>query len=75
MDVEGARQLRARIDQHQLVHWRRAEAVRAGLQEAIDPDAEYLVRCRDTAREYEPRPGQRFAKQLVAGRWQATPLT
>ena len=70
MDTEGARRLRARIDEHQVAHWRRANAVQAGLQEPVDPDAECLVRCRDTAREYEPRPGHRFAKRLVGGRWE-----
>ena len=74
MDAEGARFLKVRIDRHQRANWERAEAVRAGLQEPVDPDAEYLVRCRDAAREYEPRPGHRFSKQLVGGRWEALSL-
>ena len=42
-------------------------------QERADPDAEHLVRCRDSVREYEPRPGRRYVKQLVDGRWESTP--
>jgi hypothetical protein len=69
VDVEGARRLKATIEERQLRHWRQARAVQAGLQEHADPDAEYLVRCRDTVREYESR-GRRFAKSLVDGRWE-----
>ena len=73
MDVAGARTLKARIEARQLRHWQLAHAVRDGLQERADPDAEHLVRCRDTVREYEPQPGLRFAKQLVDGRWEIAP--
>jgi hypothetical protein len=70
MDVAGARTLKAKIDARQLRHWQQARAVREGRQDAADPDAEHLVRCRDTVREYEPRPGRRYVKQLVDGRWE-----
>ena len=73
MDVAGARTLKAKIETRQQRHWQQAHAVRAGLQERVDPDAEYLVRCRDTVREYEPTPGRRFAKLLVEGRWEIVP--
>ena len=73
MDVEGARRLKARIDERQLEHWQQARAVREGRQDAVDPDGEHLVRCRDDVREYEPRPGQRYKKRLVDGRWQNAP--
>jgi hypothetical protein len=73
MDVTGARTLRARIEARQLRHWQQAHAVREGLQERLDPDAEYLVRFRDNVREYEPNPGPRFAKLLVDGRWELAP--
>jgi hypothetical protein len=70
VDVEGARRLKAMIEERQLRHWRRARAVQAGLQEHADPDAEYLVRCRDSVREYQSKTGRRFAKSLVDGRWE-----
>jgi hypothetical protein len=70
MDVAGARTLKAKIDARQLRHWQQARAVRDGRQDAADPDAEYLVGCSDTVREYEPRPGQRYAKRLIDGRWE-----
>jgi hypothetical protein len=73
MDVAGARSLKEKIDERQLRHWRQARAVREGLQELTDPDAEHLVRCRDSVREYEPRPGRRYVKQLVDGRWVSAP--
>ena len=73
MDVAGARSLKAKIDERQLAHWRQASAVRDGLQEVTDPDAEHLVRCSDSEREYEPRPGRRYRKQLVDGRWESAP--
>ena len=73
MDVVGARTLKARIEARQLRHWQQAHAVREGMQEPLDPDAEYLVRCRDNVREYEPDPGRRFAKQLIDGRWELAP--
>jgi hypothetical protein len=47
--------------------------VREGRQDPADPDAEYLVRCRDTVREYEPHPGLRYVKHLVDGRWETSP--
>jgi hypothetical protein len=71
MDVAGAKTLKERIDARQRRHWRQARAVRAGLQAGVDPDAEHLVRCADDLREYEPRPGRRYVKQLVDGRWEA----
>ena len=70
MDAAGARTLKAKIDAHQLWHWQQARAVREGRQDRTDPDAEHLVRCRDDVREYEPRPGRRYAKHLVDGRWE-----
>jgi hypothetical protein len=70
VDVAGARTLKAKIDARQLRHWQQARAVREGLQDLADPDAEHLVRCRDSIREYEPRPGRRYVKQLVDGRWE-----
>jgi hypothetical protein len=73
MDVAGARTLKARIETRQQRHWQEAQAVRTGQQERVDPDAEYLVRCRDTVREYEPAPGRRFAKLLIEGRWEIVP--
>jgi len=73
MDVAGARTLKAKIDAWQLRHWQQARAVQEGRQERADPDAEHLVRCRDSVREYEPRPGGRYVKQLVDGRWESTP--
>jgi hypothetical protein len=73
MDTEGARQLKARIDERQRLHWQTARAVREGRQDAADPDSEYLVSCRDGFREYEPSPGTRFAKQLVDGCWVNAP--
>ena len=54
MDVEGARHLRARIDERQHEHWQQARAVREGRQDPVDPDGEHLVRCHDDVREYEP---------------------
>lgn len=69
MDVAGARTLRAKIEDRQRRHWRQALAVREGRQDVEDPDAEYLVRCAETVREYEPSPGRRYVKQLVDGRW------
>jgi hypothetical protein len=69
MDTEGARQLRARIDERQRLHWQTARAVREGRQDAADPDSEYLVSCSDGQREYEFTPGTRFVKQLVQGCW------
>lgn len=74
MDVEGARRLRARIEERQLEHWQQARAVREGLQDPVDPDGEHLVRCLDGVREYEPRPDHPFAKLLVDGRRQAAPV-
>ena len=73
MDVAGARTLKAKIDARQLRHWQQARAVREGLQDLADPDAEHLVGCRDTVREYEERPGRRYVKQLVDGRWETAP--
>ena len=73
MDVAGARTLKAKIDARQRRHWQLARAVREGLQDLADPDAEYLVRCRDTVREYEPYPGRRYVKHLVDGRWETSP--
>jgi hypothetical protein len=73
VDVAGARSLKAKIDERQLRHWQQALSVREGRQDRTDPDAEHLVRCRDTVREYEPRPGRRYVKQLVNGRWETTP--
>jgi hypothetical protein len=74
VDVAGARTLRAKIEARQLRHWQQARAVREGLQDLADPDAEHLVRCRDTVREYEPpHPGPRYVKQLVDGRWETSP--
>jgi hypothetical protein len=73
VDVIGARTLKARIEARQLRHWQQAHAVREGMQEPLDPDAEYLVRCCDNVREYEPDPGRRFAKLLVDGRWEIAP--
>ena len=70
MDVAGARALKAKIDARQLRHWQQARAVREGRQDGADPDAEHLVRCRDDIREYEPRPGRRYVKRLVDGRWE-----
>jgi len=70
MDAEGARHLRERIDERQRLHWQTARAVRDGEQEPADPDGEFLVRCRDGLREYEPSPGSRFVKQIVDGRWE-----
>jgi hypothetical protein len=74
MDAEGARHLRAKIEERQLEHWQQARAVREGLQDPVDPDGEHLVRCRDGVREYEPRPGHRFVKLLVDGHWQTAPV-
>jgi hypothetical protein len=73
VDVAGARTLKAKIDARQRRHWQQAHDVREGLQDLADPDAEYLVRCRDTVREYEPQPGLRYVKQLVDGRWETAP--
>jgi hypothetical protein len=73
VDVTGARELKARLEARQLRHWQQARAVREGLQEYVDPDADHLVRWRGAVREYEPNPGQRFAKQLVDGRWEISP--
>ena len=73
MDVAGAKTLKAKIDQRQQRHWQQARAVREGRQDRADPDAEHLVRCGDTVREYEPRPGRRYVKQLVDGRWVTAP--
>jgi hypothetical protein len=73
VDVAGARTLKAKIDVRQRRHWQQARDVREGLQELSDPDAEYLVRCRDSVREYEPHPGRRYVKQLVDGRWETSP--
>ncbi len=73
MDVAGARSLKAKIDERQLRHWQEARAVREGHQDRADPDAEHLVRCRDTVREYEPYPGRRYVKRLVNGRWETAP--
>jgi hypothetical protein len=70
MDAEGARLLRARIDERQTMHWQTARAVREGHQDPVDPDGEHIVSCRDGIREYEPLPGNRFVKQLVNGRWE-----
>ena len=75
MDVEGARRLRARIEERQLQHWQQARAVREGRQDAVDPDGEHLVRCHDNVREYEPRPGHRFVKLLRDGRWETAPAS
>lgn len=75
MDAEGARHLRAKIEERQLQHWQQARAVREGLQDPVDPDGEHLVRCRDGVREYEPRPGHRFVKRLVDGHWQTAPVS
>ncbi len=69
MDTEGARQLKRRIDERQRLHWQTARAVREGHQDAADPDGDFLVRCRDGVREYEPAYGMRFVKQLIDGRW------
>lgn len=73
MDVAGARSLKAKIDARQLEHWQQASAVREGHQDPTDPDAEHLVRCGDTVREYEPHLGRRYVKQLVDGRWETVP--
>jgi hypothetical protein len=73
VDVAGARTLKARIEARQLRHWQQARAVREGLQDHADPDAEHLVGCRDTVREYEAQPGRRYVKQLVDGRWETAP--
>jgi hypothetical protein len=74
MDAAGARSLKEKIDARQLLHWQQARAVREGRQDRDDPDAEYLVRCRDTEREYEPHPGRRYVKRLVDGRWETAPV-
>jgi hypothetical protein len=73
VDVAGARSLKAKSDERQRAHWRQAPAVRDGRQEVADPDAGHLVRCSDSEREYEPRPGRRYRKQLVDGRWESAP--
>jgi hypothetical protein len=73
VDAAGARSLKAKIDERQLRHWQEARAVREGRQDRVDPDAEYLVRCGDTVREYEPYPGRRYVKRLVNGRWETPP--
>jgi hypothetical protein len=65
MDARGAEHLRRRIEQHQ--HWLQAQAVREGLQPALDPDADDLVEIRDELRIYRDRQ----AKQLVDGWWHA----
>ena len=69
MDAEGARRLREKIDRRQRMHWQTARAVREGRQDAADPDADYLVSCREGVREYEPMSGTRFVKHLVDDRW------
>jgi hypothetical protein len=65
MDARGAEHLRRRIEQHQ--HWRQAQAVRDGLQPAMDPDADELVELRDKIRIYRDR----HTKRLVNGWWHA----
>lgn len=73
MDVAGARTLKAKIDARQQRHWQQARAVREGRQAGADPDSEHLVRVRDTEREYELGPGQRYVKRLVNDRWVTAP--
>lgn len=65
MDAKGAEALRQRIEQQQ--HWRQAQAVRDGLQPALDPDADDLLELRDDLRIYRDRQ----AKRLVDGWWHA----
>jgi hypothetical protein len=64
VDANGARALKARIDQHQ--HWREADAVRDGRQPATDPDASDLVALDVGVRRY--RDG--LEKRLVDGGWE-----
>ena len=66
MDVNGARALRERIAAQR--HWRQAEAVRDGIQPALDPDADDLEAIGNGYRVY--RDGLR--KTLVDGRWDAS---
>lgn len=73
MFVAGSKILKAKIEARQLWHWQQAPAVREGLQEPTDPDAEQLVRCGESVREYEAHPGRRYVKQLVDGRWETLP--
>lgn len=73
MFVAGSKILNAKIQARQLQHWQQASAVREGLQDPADPDAERLVRCGDGVREYEAHPSGRYLKQLVDGRWETLP--
>ena len=68
MSADAARTLARRIAEHQ--QWQRAEAVRAGEQPPLDPDADDLVEMDEDLRIYAKRAGQRMRKRLIEGRWE-----
>jgi hypothetical protein len=82
MNADGSRVLAERIAQHQ--HWLQAEAVRAGSQTDVDPDADELEEMYDGVRVYGRETHQttvdgrtrvvtqRLVKRLVAGYWEAS---
>ncbi len=75
MDASGGKFLRERIAERQ---WRLAEAVSAGRQPFVDPDAGYLEEVGDGYRLYRiPADGRGFCllkKCLVEGSWKAEPV-
>ena len=80
MDANGARELSRRLELQE--HWRQADAVRRGEQEATDPDTNDLEEVGEGLRRYgietqrtthDGRPAlvtHRRCKRLVDGRWE-----
>lgn len=80
MDVNGAQELRRRIEEQQ--HWAAAASVREGRQPAADPDASRLEEVADGVRLYGREVSQervegrsavvtrRLTKRLVDGLWE-----
>jgi hypothetical protein len=68
VSADLARTLSHRIAEYQ--QWQRADAVRAGEQPNMDPDAADLVEMADDLRLYARRAGERMRKRLIEGRWE-----
>lgn len=83
MNGPRAKTLNERLAEQE--HWRRADAVRQGLQPNVDPDAWHLVETSETLRVYDVREQQRqtidgrpalvtqrMTKRLVNGWWETS---
>jgi hypothetical protein len=68
VSADLARTLSRRIAEYQ--QWQLADAVRAGEQPPMDPDAADLVEMAEDLRLYARRSGERIRKRLIDGRWE-----